>query len=58
MIGLPTRELLLGGGDIHRATQRIPARTPRPAVRPPPDSRAAHRRESRRWAARSGAVGV
>ncbi|MFG3284556.1 agmatine deiminase family protein [Streptomyces sp. NPDC048111] len=25
VIGLPTRELLLGGGNIHCATQQIPA---------------------------------
>ncbi|MFK4208792.1 agmatine deiminase family protein [Streptomyces sp. NPDC030920] len=31
VVGLPTRELLLGGGNIHCATQQISARTPRPA---------------------------
>nr|WP_256088817.1 agmatine deiminase family protein [Streptomyces sp. DvalAA-43] len=31
VVGLPTRELLLGGGNIHCATQQIPARPPRPA---------------------------
>ncbi|MFI9025481.1 agmatine deiminase family protein [Streptomyces sp. NPDC053560] len=26
VVGIPTRELLLGGGNIHRATQQIPIR--------------------------------
>jgi agmatine deiminase len=46
VLGIETREVLLGGGNIHCITQQIPA--PRPRGKPAPMARRASRAESRR----------